>query len=128
MSQLTHHLRYPLPPSVDLLPASIYADAMQNGSLCHRASVLLCGGRLRLVQSPSRESHGCPVTSQPDTELPQPPNIAFVYQALPAKDFGGPVPGVYHHVDMVHALPEEGCDDLINVEALAGKVALLSRG
>eukprot|EP00730_Choanoeca_flexa_P010699 TRINITY_DN204_c0_g1_i1.p1 TRINITY_DN204_c0_g1~~TRINITY_DN204_c0_g1_i1.p1 ORF type:complete len:183 (+),score=22.97 TRINITY_DN204_c0_g1_i1:75-623(+) len=57
-----------------------------------------------------------------------PPEVSYIFRTLPARDFGKPLSSVFHHVDMLHAEPDDACTDLTNGDELFGKVALIARG
>lgn len=57
-----------------------------------------------------------------------PEDVAYIFSAAPAKDFGGDFESSYEEIYLVPAEPADGCSELQNRELIHGQVILLERG
>lgn len=58
----------------------------------------------------------------------RPEEIAYIFSAAPAKDFGGVFTTSYEEIFLVPANPADGCSELKDREIIQGQAVLLERG
>lgn len=57
-----------------------------------------------------------------------PEEIAYIFSAAPAKDFGGVFTSSYEEIFLIPADPADGCSEFKDQEIIQGQVVLLERG
>lgn len=61
-------------------------------------------------------------------ELIEPPEVAYIYKILPARDFGSLLNYTLHAVELVITSPRNSCNHISNSYYLKGNVAFVERG